>query len=443
MKVDLSNKKYRSNNWTAYINLLQRKRIPQKSHPYYVSAVEYFMHAFPKRALSSLSQDEIEQYLAAQLQKRLESWQKIQLIEAIQLLLIEAVDIRTARFVDWGYWREQVIDSNLLPDNRPLKQRSAGVNSAWLFELTRKIQAKNYSIRTEKTYLNWVKQFDCFLRGRKFDDVAPRDIESFLSYLAVDRKVSKSTQNVALNSVVFLMREVLNRPADEYGFTHAKRDQRLPTVLSKDEIKRLLVHVADDYALMVGLMYGTGMRLMECVRLRVKDIDFDYSQIIVREGKGNKDRVVPLPDCYRDAIHAQLAFVKQQHQEDLALDAGGVFLPESLIRKYPNTQKELRWRYVFPSSRISFDPHSGAKRRHHIHATALQGAVKRASESAGLLKRVSSHVLRHSFATHMLEAGYDIRTVQALLGHADVETTMIYTHVLNKPGLSVKRPADF
>ena len=443
MKLDLSKQKYRSSYWSTYINLLRQKRIPQNHHSYYVLDVEYFMSAFPKRALSSLSQDEIEAYLKSKLETQLESWQKIQLIEAIQLLLVEVADTRAARYVDWAYWRERVMGDVSTPTNRPLRQERSGVNAQWLDELTRKIQAKNYSIRTEKTYLNWVKQFDFFLRGRKFDEVTPRDVEAFLSYLAIDRKVSKSTQNVALNSVVFLMREVLNRPPDDYGFSHAKRDRRLPTVLSKAEVKKLLEHAPENFSLMIGLMYGTGMRLMECVRLRVKDIDFDYSQIIVREAKGNKDRVVPLPDRYRDALQNQLKFVALQHQDDLKIDAGGVFLPESLVRKYPNTQKDLRWRYVFPSMRISVDPHSGVKRRHHIHETSLQKAVKRASEAAGLMKRVSSHVLRHSFATHMLEAGYDIRTVQELLGHNDVETTMIYTHVLNKPGLSVKSPVDF
>ena len=443
MSVDLTLQKYKSHNWAAYINVLRQQKVYSESHPYYVMAVEAFIDFFPKRNIQDISQKEIETYLERTLATRLESWQKIQLIEALRLLLIEVADTRPARFVDWAFWRESVMGAGEALSTRPLHQKRSGVNGLWLNELSRKIQAKNYSIRTEKTYLNWAQQFDYFLQGRNFDEITPQDVEAFLSYLSVDRKVSKSTQNVALNAVVFLMREILNRNPEEYRFSHAKRGKRLPTVLSKSEMKKLLAHTDDNYALLVGLMYGTGMRLMECVRLRVKDIDFDYGQIIVREAKGDKDRIVPLPERYRQELQAQIAVVEIQHTEDIKKDAGSVYLPIALAKKYPNAQTDLIWQYVFPSTRISVDPHSGVKRRHHLHESSLQKAVKRASIKANIKKRVSSHVLRHSFATHMLEAGYDIRTVQELLGHNDVETTMIYTHVLNRPGLSVKSPVDF
>lgn len=443
MSVDLTLPKYKSHNWATYINVLRQQKVYSQSHPYYVMAVEAFIGAFPKRNIQDISQREIEEYLEHTLATRLESWQKMQLIEALRLLLIEVADTRPARFVDWAFWRESVMGVGEALSTRPLHQKRSGVNGLWLNELSRKIQAKNYSIRTEKTYLNWARQFDYFLQGRNFDEVKPQDVEAFLSYLSVDRKVSKSTQNVALNAVVFLMREILNNNPEEYRFSHAKRGKRLPTVLSKSEMKKMLAHTDENYTLLVGLMYGTGMRLMECVRLRIKDVDFDYGQIIVRYAKGDKDRIVPLPERYRAALEAQIAMVENQHKKDMEQGAGSVYLPIALAKKYPKAQTELIWQYVFPSTQLSIDPHSGVKRRHHLHETSLQKAVKRAAVSAKLKKNVSSHVLRHSFATHMLEAGYDIRTVQELLGHNDVETTMIYTHVLNKPGLSVKSPVDF
>ena len=443
MDIDLSLSKYKSSNWMVFLNLLNRKNIYQSRHPYYVRDVEFFIAAFPKRSLQDIEQQEIESYIENILTKNTENWQKLQAIEALQLLLVQAVESRPARYVDWSFWREKVLGGVEGPVKFTQKNQQSGLNKKWLYEMSRKLQAMNYAIRTERTYMHWAGQFDSFLKDQVFDVVSPQDVEDFLSFLAVERKVAKSTQNIALNAVVFLMREVLNRNPEEYKFRHAKRGRRLPTVLSKTEINCLLEHAPASYRLMIGLMYGTGMRLMECVRLRVKDIDFDYSQIIVREGKGDKDRIVPLPEKYRDELRLHIEKAHEIHQQDLSNDAGSVYLAEALARKYPNAQKEFHWQFVFFATRVSHDPKSGALRRHHIHPSSLQKSVKSAADSAKINKKVSSHVLRHSFATHMLEAGYDIRTVQELLGHNDVETTMIYTHVLNKPGLSVKSPADF
>ncbi len=438
----LKQSKYRSTNWQTYLNLLNKKRIYQNRHEFYVRDVETFIAKFSNRQLHTIEQKEIENYLETIVSKSVENWQKLQQIEAIQLLLVEAVNSHPARYVDWAYWRERLL-GKLSDSAKPKTKRPfTGINQQWLTEMGRKIQAMNYAVRTEKTYVHWVRQFDYFLKDTAFDSVTPKDVEAFLSYLAVDRKVSKSTQNIALNAVVFLMREVLDRNPEEYKFRHAKRGRRLPTVLSKNEVKRLLSCAPENHKLSIGLMYGTGMRLMECVNLRVKDIDFDYGRITVREGKGNKDRVVPLPDRYRDDLLAQVQKVKETHIKDLSHGAGSVYMPEALSRKFPNDHKKFHWQYVFIATRVSTDPRSGAFRRHHIHETALQKAVKKSAELAQINKKVSSHVLRHSFATHMLEAGYDIRTVQELLGHTDIETTMIYTHVLNKPGVTVKSPAD-
>lgn len=268
-------------------------------------------------------------------------------------------------------------------------------------------------------------------------------MEGFLAHLAADRGVSASTQNQALNALVFLFREVLGRPLPEMQFARARRPPRLPVVLTRDEVRRLIEALGGTYALMARLMYGTGMRLMECLRLRVGDLDFGSALIVVRDGKGGKDRVVPLPRRLVEPLQRHLKEVRALHEDDLAAGVAGVYLPDALARKAPGAPREWIWQWVFPSAQLSTDPKAGLVRRHHLNETGLQRAIKRAGARAGLAKRVNSHALRHSFATHLLEAGYDIRTVQELLGHADVSTTMIYTHVLNRPGvLPVRSPVD-
>lgn len=279
--------------------------------------------------------------------------------------------------------------------------------------------------------------------------VDPRQLDaaaigSYLSHLALAREVSPSTQSQALGALVFLYEQVLGLQVGSISnLVMAKKPRRLPSVLTRAEVRALLAAVASEpLGLIIGLLYGTGMRLLECVRLRVKDVDFGYSQILVRDGKGQKDRIVPLPQRYRTALESQIASTLDLHQRDLATGHGTVFLPQALQRKYPNASRESGWQYVFPSGKLSLDPRSGNARRHHLHESSVQKAVRRAALSCGVRKRISSHTMRHSFATHLLEAGYDIRTVQELLGHADVSTTMIYTHVLNRGGRGVVSPID-
>jgi integron integrase len=268
-------------------------------------------------------------------------------------------------------------------------------------------------------------------------------VTAFLEDLAVRGNVAASTQNQALNALVFLYQQVLGRAPEQYGqFTRAKRPKRLQVVLDRGEVRRLLEGLDGTQHLMAALLYGTGMRLMECVRLRVQDVDFEYHQLAVRDGKGQKDRVVPLPQRLEAPLRAHLDRVRELHRSDLANGFGEVFLPGALARKSPKAPREWVWQYVFPSSRLSVDPRSGKTRRHHVHENGLQKAVKAAAQRAGIHKRVNCHCLRHSFATHLLESGYDIRTVQELLGHADVSTTMIYTHVLNRGGQGVLSPLD-
>jgi integron integrase len=305
------------------------------------------------------------------------------------------------------------------------------------------IRRKHFSIRTEQAYTDWIRRFILFHKKRHPDEMGEAEITQFLSHLARDGNVAASTQNQSLSALLFLYKEVLKR---EIGWLdkveRAKRPARLPVVLTREEARRLFSHVDGDHRLVAGLLYGSGLRLMECVRLRIKDVDFGYLRITVREGKGGKDRMTMLPVNLAPALERHFRKVKVQHEEDLARGLGRVFLPGAIAKKYPNAPQEWAWQYAFPSSRLSIDPRSGEKRRHHVDESVLQNAVKRAVRSAGISKPATCHTLRHSFATHLLENGYDIRTVQELLGHKDVSTTMIYTHVLNRPGMGVKSPLD-
>ena len=444
-------------NWQKYIELLETKQVPKPARRWYVYRIEHFLDAHPGKKLQDLSTAELESYFQALSRDRtLTDWQFKQAIDALRILLVDLSRTPIARQIDWDYWREA---SKSLEPGHPTRAVNASVDESLeesirthgsattdhhdvLKQMIRLIRSRHYSIRTEQSYLGWVSRFFKFVQQKTLNAIQASDVEEFLSGLVIDRKVSASTQNQALNALVFLLTQVMGRPREEFDFKHSKRPKRLPVVLSQREVNRLLEQISGVYLLMAGLMYGTGMRLMECIRLRVKDVDFDYSQIVIRDAKGNKDRLVPLPDRYADELKHHIDHVEIQHKTDIVADAGGVFLPEALARKYPKPDKAFIWQYVFPASKLSFDPRSGVIRRHHIHETTLQKAIKKAADDSGIRKKVSSHALRHSFATHLLESGYDIRTVQSLLGHSDVNTTMIYTHVLNKPGVTVKSPAD-
>jgi len=304
------------------------------------------------------------------------------------------------------------------------------------------IRLKHFSIRTEKTYLSWISRYLTFHNNKHPGEMGNQEIEAFLSHLAINRKVSAATQNVAFNALLFLYREVLKKELSAIDAIRAKKPKRLPTVMTKDETMKVIAAVPLEYQLMVKLIYGGGLRLMECLRLRVKDIDFGNNQIMVRAAKGMKDRGTVLPDHLRPALQEHLERVKLLHQDDMAKGYGRVYLPYALGRKYPNACLEWGWQYVFPAKGLSKDPQTGDIRRHHVHENGLQKAVQTAARPVGIAKPVNVHTFRHCFATHLLEANYDIRTVQELLGHKDVSTTMIYTHVLNKPGITVKSPLD-
>lgn len=322
---------------------------------------------------------------------------------------------------------------------------SIGSSSPRLLDQVRtRLRVKHYSRRTELAYVGWIRRYIVFHGKRHPAEMGKAEAEAFLSALAVERNVAAATQNQALSALLFLYREVLEQELpwlDEVS--RAKKPARLPTVLTREEAAGLLARIADrEMHLAVRLLYGSGMRLLECLRLRVKDIDLSRREIVVRDGKGGKDRVTMVAAQLVEPLRAQIAHARALHEADLARGGGDVWLPDALAVKYPKAPRAFGWQYVFPAAGLSVDPRSGAVRRHHIDEKRVQRTVKAAAAAAGIVKPVSPHTLRHSFATHLLEGGYDIRTVQELLGHSDVSTTMIYTHVLNRGGRAVVSPLD-
>lgn len=313
--------------------------------------------------------------------------------------------------------------------------------SPFLSRVRDAMRVRHYSIRTEDAYLGWMRRFILFHGKRHPQEMGAVEVAAFLTHLAVEGRVSAATQNQALNALVFLYDKVLEQPLGEIaGIVRAKPKRKLPVVLSPDEVRRVLRELSGTHWLIACLQYGSGLRLMESVRLRVKDLDFAYRTITVRDGKGSKDRVVTLPDELISPLRVQLRWRRVVFARDKAMGHASVYMPFALARKYPNAETEFAWQYVFPSERISEDPRSGVLRRHHIDESSVQKAVRRAVQAAGVHKPASCHTFRHSFATHLLERGADIRTVQEQLGHADVRTTQIYTHVLQRGGRAVASP---
>ncbi len=306
-----------------------------------------------------------------------------------------------------------------------------------------KIRLKHYSIRTEQAYVDWIRRFILHFGKRHPRDLGAAEVEAFLTHLAVEGNVAASTQNQAKSALLFLYREVLEAELPWLdNVERAKAPKRLPVVLTRDEVQGVLGRLTGTHWLIASLLYGAGLRIMEGLRLRVKDVDFSRKEILVRDGKGSKDRVTMLPAALVAPLAEHLKRVKALHEQDLAAGRGAVFLPYALERKYPGAARDWGWQYVFPSANLSEDPRTGIERRHHLQDQAVQRAMRQAVRDAGVAKPATPHTLRHSFATHLLEGGYDIRTVQELLGHADVSTTMIYTHVLNRGGRGVTSPLD-
>lgn len=312
-----------------------------------------------------------------------------------------------------------------------------------LEQLQNTLRAMHYSIRTETVYVDWARRYILFHNKRHPRDLGPDEVTAFLTHLAVERRVSASTQNQAKAAILFLYKHVLKLDLPWLkDVISARETQRLPVVLTQREVSQLLHHTSGNMWLIASLLYGTGMRVLECLRLRIKDIEFDRREIVIREGKGGKDRVTVLPENLITPLKDQVKKVRQLHEEDLELGKGEVYLPDALDVKFPSMSKTAGWQWVFPAKTLSVDPRTGKERRHHIFPESVQRAVREAAKMANIDKPCTPHILRHSFATHLLQSGYDIRTVQELLGHSDVKTTMIYTHVLNRGGRGVLSPFD-
>lgn len=441
-------------NWKVYEKLVADCGVPVNQRQWYVRWVEKFSQGHLKR-LGGFTPSMVNEFLRrlAEGENR-EQWQVEQAASALRILAQKLLKLAWAE-----RWNELVELPNGLKvpvaagDAVPPAAGQSALDQALVGKRLHEIRGKllalvhnasrlrHYSVRTERSYAGWIERFLHFHSERILGKCGAKEVRVFLEYLARDRKVTAGTQNQALNALVFFFDHVLGRAVGEIGaFKPAKRVKRLPVVLSVNEVQALFSQLRGVNLLMAGLMYGSGLRLMECMRLRVMDVDFDRQELIVRSGKGNKDRVTLLPARFRADLQKHLADVKSLHDADLAAGHGRVYMAEALARKFPNAGLEWGWQYVFPASRLAVN--DGKVMRHHLHESVLQGAIKAASRRAGIAKRVTSHALRHSFATHLLESGYDIRTIQELLGHKDVSTTMIYTHVLNKGGQGVRSPLD-
>ena len=409
--------------------LRSRKLVPEKNIPYFASWASKFLYFSNKN--NQLDNNKLVMEFMDSLQKdhNIPDWQIRQARQAIQLYMVN--------------FKGKIVSDALSSGAGNIAKRSDV--SQIIDEMKQHIRLKHYSLSTERTYLDWTKRFFGYVHEIKGDETAfsVDDIKQFLSHLAIKRRVSASTQNQAFHALLFLFRDVLGQEVGNLGDTvRAKHGTRLPVVLTIDEVKALFSSMTGTGLLIAQVLYGSGLRLMELARLRVKDIDFAMQVITVRSGKGDKDRTTVLPESVRDSLRDHLEKVKTLHKRDLASGHGEVYLPEALERKYPKAGREWCWQYAFPSSRLSVDPRSGKVRRHHISADIVQTAIASAVKKAGIIKHASVHTLRHSFATHLLQSGVNIREIQDLLGHKNVETTMIYTHVLRDMTHAPQSPLD-
>jgi integron integrase len=436
--------------WQRYEAAVRASGVRPGLEVWYRRHCEAFIRSIRPQRLAEAGAAEATRFLHRLWQGgRLEGWQVRQAESALRLLYQGL--LRASWSASWPVLApEMPTESDASLDFRKQRHRSReGAQrvrqefAGPLDRMMRTLRYRHYAYRTEETYVDWTERYLEACLGSGLAVPAAASVKKFLEDLAVVGRVSASTQNQALNALVFFFREGLGQELGDLGnFEYARRPRRLPVVLSRDQVARVLSAMRDPHRLMAELLYGSGLRLMECVRLRVKDAEIEQGRIIVRDGKGAQDRVTMLPGSVAGRLQEHLVEVKRRHDADLAQGNGAVYLPGALERKYPSANREWAWQYVFPADRLSVDPRSGVVRRHHAEERGLQVAVRRALASAGIARGASCHSLRHSFATQLLENGYDIRTVQELMGHQDVSTTQIYTHVLNRPGVAVRSPLD-
>jgi integron integrase len=438
-------------------SVIQMARLDPQQRQWYAIWIERFLRHFEDGDPKTLRSEAVFLFFDLQARQGRTAWQIRQGLQAIVFFLAQVCERNEVQWERvWNAWRKRQRGPGPIaaaPDEEPKIDQSPTMIPLSIGELPSEaavvdrlrivLRTKHYSLRTEEAYVHWWEKLVAFARGEGVTHLGPSVVQRFLEHLACERNVAASTQNQALNALVFTFREVLDRPLGDLGSVmRAEQKPRLPVVLSVEEISKLFANLDGFHRLIAQLLYGTGMRLMEGLRLRVKDLDFEYKTVTVREGKGNKDRVTMLPECLCVPLRKHLVQVQKLHADDLAQGHGEVYLPYALAEKYPNAGREWKWQYVFPARELSVDPRSGHVRRHHLGETGMQRAMRSAVLKSGLNKKVSCHTLRHSFATHLLGAGQDIRTVQELLGHADLATTELYTHVLQRGAKAVRSPLD-
>ena len=445
--------------WNNYLSILSENRVKPDLSIWYVRHCETFIRRNKETRLKQHTVESVSSYLTELINSpEKKAWQKKQAIDSLRYLF-KCIRAPLHQEIDWDYW--QLSCKDLEPDhdlnyriNHPLVNTdsvsSAARNkideAALANEINRLrivIRRKNYSIRTEKSYSDWLLRFLKFSSHKNIAEIDSQDVVAFLEHLAIQRGVSPKTQSLALNALSYYFKNVRQKEIGDIShFVRAKPREKLPLVLTRDEVSVFLEQLKGVQWLVVSLLYGAGLRIMEAVRLRVQDIDFGFNQIVVREGKGNKERVIPLPARLIQPLKDHLLKVKQQHEDDLSQGHGSVFMPHTLEKKYGKSSQLWVWQYVFPSLKLSVDPRTGSIRRHHINESSIQKRVRNVSRQLEINKRITCHSFRHSYATHLLERGMDIRTIQALLGHSDVSTTMIYTHLANFSNGKTSSPLD-
>ncbi len=421
--------------WQNYENCLIKNSIKPGHIRWYIGWCQQFIQFFGQRPLSQCQPEHVSAFLDnLQDNPAIEDWQWSQARVALWHLFKDQLKI------PWAVGKA---------NPRPIEKKKVSSDSLStghqkvLQKMRRTLIGRQYAKRTQAAYLDWATRFLTYFPNRKFSELNENSVMAFLTHLAEEVNVAVNTQKQALNALVFLFNISEERELGDFSdFSRARKPIKVPVVLAREEVSTLLDGLNPPHLLICHLLYGAGLRLMEAIRLRIKDVDFANNQILVRDGKGRKDRVAILPTLCVAPLREQIVAARRLHSEDLKRCYGEVWLPTALHKKYPDSASDWRWQYVFPATKVSVDPESGKIRRHHYAETSVQHAVRSAARKCGLSKRVTPHTLRHSFATHLLESGSDIRTVQELLGHSDVSTTMIYTHVLNKPGLAVKSPVD-